>query len=181
MPKQFIKNLLPHHDKVRNHKHLRLFGSLMHDANLWHLNRHSVSGAFAVGLFMAFVPLPFQMVLAAATAILFRVNLPISVALVWVTNPITIPPMFYGAYWIGTLVTGDQATLKPFQFSWEWLQSLSNDILLPLLIGSMICATVSAILGYSLILWIWRWRAVVKWKARRCRKKTQHTPTTPST
>ncbi|MGD8914432.1 MAG: DUF2062 domain-containing protein [Candidatus Thiodiazotropha sp.] len=181
MPKRFIKSLLPHHEKVRNHKHLRIFGSLMHDANLWHLNRHSVSGAFAVGLFMAYIPLPFQMVFAAAAAIFFRVNLPLSVVLVWITNPITIAPMFYFAYRIGTLVTGEQATLEPFQFSVEWVRSLGFDILLPMFIGSLICATISSILGYSVILWIWRWHAIDKWKARRLRKKNQRTPTTPST
>ncbi|MBW9267204.1 MAG: DUF2062 domain-containing protein [Candidatus Thiodiazotropha sp. (ex. Lucinisca nassula)] len=179
MPKRFIKSLLPHHDTVRNHKHLRIFGSLMHDANLWHLNRHSVSGAFAVGLFMAFIPIPFQMVLAAAAAIFFRVNLPLSVALVWITNPITIPPMFFFAYWVGTLITGDTATLEPFHFSWEWIQNVGVEIWVPLLIGSLFCATVSSILGYSLILWIWRWHAVEKWKARRLRKKTRRSATTP--
>jgi len=56
----------------------------------------------AVGLFCAFVPLPIQMLLAAAAAIIFRVNLPISVGLVWITNPVTIPPMFYFCYKVGT-------------------------------------------------------------------------------
>lgn len=179
MPKRLIKRLLPHHEKVRDHKHLRVFGSLMHDPNLWHLNRHSVSGAFAVGLFMAFVPLPFQMVLAAAAAIVFRVNLPLSVALVWITNPITIPPIFFFAYKVGTWVTGENAILEPFQFSLDWvLHGGLSGIWPPLIIGSLVCATVSSILGYSLILWIWRWRAMEKWKARRIRKKTQRTPTT---
>jgi uncharacterized protein len=77
MPKRLIKRLLPDYDVLRNHKHLQLFGTLLHDANLWHLNRHSASGAFAVGLFMAFIPLPFQMIFAAGAAILFRVNLPL--------------------------------------------------------------------------------------------------------
>jgi uncharacterized protein (DUF2062 family) len=182
MPKRLIKSLLPHHDKVRSHKHLRVFGSLIHDPNLWHLNRHSVSGAFAVGLFMAFIPFPFQMIFAAAAAIMFRVNLPLSVALVWITNPITIPPMFFFAYWVGTLITGETATLEPFQFSLDWLLNGGlNEIWPPLLIGSLICATISSLLGYSLILWIWRWRAVEKWKARRLRKKAQRSPTTPST
>jgi uncharacterized protein (DUF2062 family) len=167
MPKRLIKRLLPHHNQVRNHKHLRVFGDLLHDGNLWHLNRHSVSGAFAVGLFMAFVPIPFQMVLAAAAAIFFRVNLPLSVALVWITNPITIPPMFYFAYRIGLRITGETAALEPFQFSLEWLQSVGSEILTPLVLGSLICATISSIVGYSLILWIWRWRAVEKWKNRR--------------
>ena len=175
MPKRLIKRLLPHHDQVRNHKHLKIFGNLLHDPNLWHLNRHSVSGAFAVGLFMAFVPLPFQMIFAAAAAIFFRVNLPLSVALVWITNPITIPPMFYFAYRIGTLITGDKVALQPFHFSLEWIEHAGVDILIPLMVGSLVCAIVSSIVGYSLILWIWRWRVVEKWKSRK------HAETSPKT
>lgn len=175
MPKRLIKRFLPKHDKVREHKHLQFFGKLLHDPNLFHLNRHSASGGFAVGFFFAFIPLPLQMVMAAAAAILFRVNLPISVALVWITNPITIPPMFYFAYWVGTQILGTPPPDEAFQFSLEWLQQGGlNEIFVPLFVGSLICATVSAIAGYCLILWIWRWRAIERWKQRRLRKKSKH-------
>jgi hypothetical protein len=174
MPKRLIKSLLPHHDKVRDHKHLRVFGKLLHDANLWHLNRHSASGGFAVGLFMAFVPLPFQMIFAAAAAIVFRVNLPISVALVWITNPLTIPPIFFFAYLVGTWIIGTPPQAEAFQFSLEWIEHGGlNDIWLPLLVGCLICGTIASISGYLLILWIWRWRAVEKWKLRRQLRKAR--------
>ena len=76
------------------------------------LNRRSAAGAFAVGLFMMYMP-PFgQWLMAAAAAIVFRVNLPIAVALVFITNPITIPPMFYVAYLLGALVLGQ--AVAPF-------------------------------------------------------------------
>ncbi len=173
MPKRLIKRFLPHHEKMRNHKHLKMFGTLLHDANLWHLNRHSAAGGFAVGLFMAFVPLPFQMVMAAGAAILFRVNLPLSVALVWLTNPITIPPVFFFAYLVGTWVLGTPPQAESFHFSLEWLESGGlNHIWTPLLVGSLICGSISALLGYSLVLWIWRWRVIEKWKLRRLRCKT---------
>jgi Uncharacterized protein conserved in bacteria len=91
MPKKFFQRYMPKRETLRDNKALRVFGSLLHDPNLWCLNRRSASGAFAVGLFMAFVPLPSQMIMAAGLAILFGVNLPLAVALVWVSNPITMP------------------------------------------------------------------------------------------
>jgi uncharacterized protein (DUF2062 family) len=81
--------------EIKGHKNLSFLGEKLHDPNLWHLNRRSVSAAFAIGLFAAWIPTPGQMVIAAIIALYFRANLPISVALVWITNPLTMPPMFY--------------------------------------------------------------------------------------
>ena len=58
MPKKLIKRYMPDHRQIREHKHLQLFGSLLHDPNLWHLNRRSAAGAFAVGLFVRLYPFP---------------------------------------------------------------------------------------------------------------------------
>lgn len=77
-------------------------GTLLHDPNLWHLNRHSVARAMAVGLFAAFIPIPLQMLLAAFLAISVRGNMPIAVSLVWLTNPITMPVVFFCTYMTGT-------------------------------------------------------------------------------
>ena len=82
MPRRSIKRFMPDPDSIKKHKSLRFLGSLLHDPNLWHLNRHSVARAMAVGLFAAFIPMPFQMLLAASLAILVRSNMPISVGLV---------------------------------------------------------------------------------------------------
>lgn len=180
MSKSLIKRYFPNHDKVRHHRHLRLFGDLLHDPNLWHINRRSTAGAFAVGGFMAFVPVPFQMVLAAAAAIPLRVNLPISVALVWITNPITIPPMFFMAYLLGAWVLGEDAQSDKFDYiierlldmdlgglvSWLWEGGL-NGVWTPLLLGSLICSIITAVLGYCLIRGLWRLNAVRRWERRK--------------
>ena len=170
MPKEFIKRYLPDHDKLRNHKTLnRLFGTLLHDPNLLHLNRKSVSGAFFIGLFMAFMPMPFQMVPAAAAAIIWRVNLPISLGLVWVSNPVTIPPIFYFCYKVGQWILGGEIKTFAFQLSTEWLAGKIGEIWQPLLLGSVICGLVAGTSGYILIRLLWRIRIVKhkKWRKDR--------------
>ncbi|MGI9335066.1 MAG: DUF2062 domain-containing protein, partial [Gammaproteobacteria bacterium] len=85
-----LKRLLPSPRELRQHHGLRrFFGTLLHEPDLWHLNRNSVAWSVSVGLFMAFMPIPLQMVAAAAVAIVVGCNLPIAVTLVWITNPLT--------------------------------------------------------------------------------------------
>ncbi|WP_286890439.1 DUF2062 domain-containing protein [Pseudoalteromonas sp. ESRF-bin5] len=166
MAKKTIQRFLPDPNKIRHHKSLKIFGKLLQDANLWHLNRRSARGAFAVGLFFAFIPVPFQMVLAAATAILFRVNLPISATLVWLTNPLTMPPIFYGSYLVGTLVLNQPEQHFAFELNWVWFEQSIETIGPAFLVGSLVCASIASIIGYFGIDILWR-RSVVKARAAR--------------
>lgn len=172
MPKDLIRRYMPDHRRVRKHRHLRIFGDALHDPNLWHLNRRSASGAFAIGLFVAFMPIPFQMVLAAALAILFRVNLVISVVLVWVSNPVTMPPMFYSAYRLGARLLDLPVHPIHFEFSLEWFVGEVVLIWKPLLLGSFILGTISAAVGYLLIRSLWRLR-LTRYLARRKRERSE--------
>jgi len=171
MPKRFLRRYLPEHYKIKEHKHLRVFGNLLHSANLWHLNRHSVSRAFAFGLFCAFIPVPFQMLLAAGLAIIFSANLVLSVILVWISNPITIPPLFYFVYRIGAWVLNQPYKAIQFHLSIDWLSQQFSMIWQPLLIGSLICATASAVLGYWTIRLLWRVSVVISWRKRQKNRK----------
>jgi uncharacterized protein (DUF2062 family) len=168
MAKKTIQRFLPDPNKIRHHKSLKIFGKLLQDANLWHLNRRSARGAFAVGLFFAFIPVPFQMVLAAATAIVFRVNLPISATLVWLTNPLTMPPIFYGSYLVGTLVLNQPEQHFAFELNWAWFEQSIETIGPAFLVGSLVCASIASIIGYFGIDILWR-RSIVH--ARAARKK----------
>ncbi len=171
MPRKLLKRWLPHNDTFRNHKHLRLLGTLLHNPNIWHLNRGSVSGAISVGLFMAWVPVPFQMLLAAIAAIILHVNLPISVVLVWITNPLTMPPMFFFAYKIGTWVLGEQAGEVAFELSMEWLTTELGAIWEPFLLGCLILGTACAAAGNLLVRWLWRLHVVSNWQNRRKKRR----------
>ncbi|TNF37447.1 MAG: DUF2062 domain-containing protein [Gammaproteobacteria bacterium] len=156
MPKKFIRKFLPDPHKIRDHDSLKIFGDLLHDPNLWHLNRRSVSSAFAVGLFCMWLPIPFQMVLAAAVAIMVRSNLPISAALVWITNPVTMPPMFYSAYKLGAWMLSTPAISFSFEPSVQWLMNEMLLIWKPFLTGCFTLAVVSALAGYFVMRMLWR-------------------------
>ncbi len=173
MPKHFIRKITPDHHRIRSHPQLQVFGHRLHDPNLWHLNRRSASGAFAVGMFMAYVPLPFQMLFAAALAILVRVNLPLSVALVWVTNPITIPPMFYFAYRLGAWLLGVEPVDLEFQLDVNFLLAEMSEIWWPMLLGSLICGTILSALSYGAIRGLWRWHLVCELKKRRALRRAR--------
>lgn len=171
MPKKLFKKYLPSAEKIKQQKILNIFGNLLHDGNLWHLNRRSARGAFAVGLFWAWIPMPFQMLAAAAIAIPLRVNLPLTLALVWVSNPLTMPIMFYLSYLIGTVVLA--APVEPFAFeaSLEWLRYSMHTIGKPFLLGCLLMATAASISGYFFIDWLWRLSVKKAQLAKLLRKK----------
>jgi len=165
---------MPDHQTIKEHKHLKIFGKLLHDGNLWHFNRRSVSGAFAVGFFCAFIPLPLQMIIAAAIAIIVRVNLPIAASLVWITNPVTMPPIFYTAYKVGALVMGQEALQSDYKLTKEWFTSQFDLIWQPFLLGCLISGIISAVLAYVTIRLLWRLHIVRHIKERRARLKIEN-------
>ncbi len=170
MPKQFLRKFLPDPHKITQSKSLRIFGKWLHEPNLWHMNRKSVSLAFMVGFFVMWIPLPSQMIIATAAAILFRCNLPISVALVWLTNPITMPPMFYAAYLTGNWLLGLPPNSIEFEASFEWIAEEMNLIWQPFLLGCLVLGILSSITAFTGIRLLWRLHIINYIKSKKQRK-----------
>jgi len=166
MPKKIFQRYMPDHRKIRDHKCLRCFGTLLHNPALWHLNRHSLARAFFIGLICAFIPVPFQMVLAAAGAILIYANLPISVALVWLTNPVTMPPVYYACYKIGAWVMNLPEQDFHFELSMAWILNGMEAIWQPFLLGCAILGLISGVIGYITVKIAWRWTVIRRWRRR---------------
>lgn len=61
----------------------------------------------ALGVFVAFTPtVGLQMIIAAGLATLLHANRLAAVLPVWITNPVTVIPIYCFNYWIGRLVMG---------------------------------------------------------------------------
>ncbi len=167
MPRNIFKRWIPAPQKIREIRALHFLGTLIHDPNLFHLNRHSVSVAFFLGLFLAFLPIPFQIPFAAVGALWLRCNLPISVVLVWISNPLTFPIIFFGCYKLGARIL--QIPPRPFHFelSFQWFFSEFLVIWQPLVLGCLLTGLFLGSLGYVTIQWTWRWHVVKKWEKRK--------------
>ncbi len=125
----------------------------------------------AVGLFSAFVPIPLQMLLAATLAIPVRANLPISVGLVWLTNPITMPPVFYCTYKLGAWILQVPPRSLPETMSLDWVTEQLSSLWQPLLLGSLVSGVVLAILAYFGTMIYWRWWIRHNWRKRQERRR----------
>jgi uncharacterized protein len=170
MVRKLLKQYLPTQSEIRKDGCLRMFGRLLHDHNLWHLQRDSVALAVSIGLFLAFVPIPFQMVLAAGAAIVVRCNLPIAVAMVWVSNPLTIPPLFFAAYKVGAVLLDRPTQINEFELSADWVLAELVTIWQPLLLGCLIFGLASATVGNITVRLLWRLHVARRWRERRERR-----------
>ncbi len=185
MPRKHFRKFLPSHESVRGNRFIAFFGAALQHHNLWHLNRRSVAGGVAVGLFCGLIPGPLQMLGAAILSILFRVNLPVAVVGTWYTNPFTIVPLYYLAYKLGMFVTGHSPETLPapaIDAGWsnvrewipmliEWMRAMGE----PFLLGLLLLAAILAVLGYIGVLAAWRVYITLAWR-RRARARADRTP-----
>ncbi len=169
MPRKFLKKYLPDPAHLREHKHLKVFGARLADPNLWHLNRRSIAGGAFIGLFCALLPMPLQMLPAAMLAILFRANMPLSIALVWLTNPLTMVPVAYVTYHLGAFLIGADTNWSVKDISWDWMWANY----LPLLIGSLVAGTLLGTSGWFGVHYVWRLHIKHLWRIRQEKRRAQ--------
>ncbi len=166
MLKRWLTQRVPDATTLCQHKRLRFLGEALHRPYLWVMNRRSLAMACAIGLFVAFIPVPGQMALAALGAVWFHGNLPVSVALVWLTNPVTMPPIFYLTYKLGTWLLQIPPGDFHFEATLTWFVNSLQTVLPPFLLGCLVCACLFSAMGYVLMHSLWRWRVANRWRAR---------------
>ncbi len=166
MAKKFILKFLPHPDVVMQNRWIKFLGPRLQDPSLWHINRRSCSSGVAIGVFCAFIPIPFQMVIAGVAAILLRFNVLVSVSVVWVTNPLTMVPLFYFCYLIGVELLGVEPGHFEFQLSFGWLVKELGAIWQPFLLGCFAVGAISALCSFILVRVLWHLHLLSRIKER---------------
>jgi len=117
-------------------------------------NRKMVSRAVFIGLFIAFIPMPMQMLAVLAVMPFVRFNVPIGLAMCWLSNPFTMPPMYYMEYMTGSFLLGTE--IAPVEMTMEWFSQNIDNIFIPLYFGTLIFSVVGSITGYYLVNHFWR-------------------------
>ncbi|HYM29321.1 MAG TPA: DUF2062 domain-containing protein [Steroidobacteraceae bacterium] len=165
---------------MRSHRLVALFGGWLTHPNLWKLNRRSVPGAVAIGLFAGLVPGPVQMLVALLLAAPLRQNVPLAMLVTLYTNPFTIVPLYLIAFEYGNWLLGrghGLGGIAPFDMDWsdwggslyrlvEWCIALGK----PLALGLVALALTLAVVGYVATRLAWRVYVALAWRARRFRK-----------
>lgn len=151
--KRWLK-FIPTKRKIIQTKQLRFIAHRLHDRRLWRFDHHSVPIACGIGVFLSFMPIPFQMIVSIIIGIFARANLLLCVVLVWISNPVTLGPILYFSYRIGKWILGSPEVDFPKQLDAGDLFHQLHLVWQPLILGCFVCGIIAGV-GVYLILKIY--------------------------
>ncbi|MES3012304.1 MAG: DUF2062 domain-containing protein, partial [Pseudomonadota bacterium] len=135
---------------------------------LWRTDRASLARAVAIGLFVGVLIPVAQFLIAIAVAVALRAHIAVAAAATLVSNPLTVPPLYWAAYRIGRAVLHEPedeaaalrleretAALLEQQGFMEGIWTTIQSAGAPLLVGLAILAVGAALLGFALV-WLLR-------------------------
>ena len=117
-------------------------------------NRKMVSRAVLLGLFIAFIPMPMQMAAVLALMPFVKFNVPIGLAMCWMSNPLTMPPMYYMEYLTGSFFLGTK--IEPVKMSLQWFSDNIDNIFIPLYTGTLFYSVFGSLSAYWLVNYFWK-------------------------
>ncbi len=177
MPRHFFRRFATKRDSFRSRWYLAPFAHLLNDHNLWGIRRRTVVPAFSIGLFVAYMPFPGHALVAALLALLFRVNIPVAALTTFISNPLTIGPMFYLAHRLGRFILGMEPQPFRFELTLEWIQQSFQNNWPPLLLGGFLLGSILSVIGYAALDMAWRASLadyVSKKRLRRWARRNRH-------
>jgi len=117
-------------------------------------SRKMIARGVLIGLFIAFIPMPMQMAAVLLFVPFVKFNVPIGLAMCWLSNPITMPPMYYMEYLTGSFLLNMKP--QPVEMTLSWFSNNIDNIFIPLYFGTAMYSIFGSILGYFLVNYLWK-------------------------
>ncbi|MBZ6378539.1 hypothetical protein B5C34_12370 [Pacificimonas flava] len=166
---RFIQRYVPTREHLAGNRFLRPVSRYVGNPNVWHFNRHSVARGVALGLFLGFaIPMGLQLIVAALTAVSTRANLAVTALFTSVSNPFTVVPIYFAALKTGDWLLGYRERPHPGK---EQLLDIIAGAPVPMLVGGVFFAAISAAVGFLAVHFAWRWWVARRWRARLARHR----------
>jgi len=141
--------------KTSSHKKLReLIKKYKIPPEYLSTNRKMLARGVLIGLFIAFIPMPMQMAAVLLFIPFVRFNVPIGLAMCWLSNPFTMPPMYYMEYLTGSFLLGMKPA--PVEMTLEWFKNNLGEIFIPLYFGTAVYSIFGSITAYFLVNYLWK-------------------------
>ncbi|TVV70594.1 DUF2062 domain-containing protein [Sphingomonas solaris] len=134
---------------------------------LWHFNRRSVPRGVALGVLVGVLIPIAQTIFAALFALPARANVPVAALTTFITNPLTTPPLWLAAYWLGgRLLHLDAVDAVSRTEAMGWIQWIVSTAGPATALGLLVIAVVGAVVGYVIAAFAWRGWVMHKWRQR---------------
>ena len=169
----WARRSMPTRETFEHNRVLRPIAHRVLRPELWRFHRRSVPRGVALGILVGVLVPVAQTVFAALLALPARANVPVAALTTFLTNPLTTPPIWLGAYWVGHSLLRVDATTpgQPIATQLDsaagsWLSWLLSDAALTSALGLLVIAVTGAALGYLLAAFWWRLWIARKWRQR---------------
>lgn len=161
-----LRRKLPKKHEIENTPALSMFKSFWTRSELWAMNRNSIPKGIAIGIFCAFLPMPFEMLVAAFLAIILHGNVIFASSFVWISNPLTWVPLYTPCYWFGTKLLQIEpiniTEMSSFKINLELGYHYAA-----LWLGCIIIGLAISTFSYLALRLIWRRQVQYEWSERK--------------
>lgn len=156
MPRRFFRKFAIKRQQFGDRWFLSPFRHLLQDHRLWSVRRRTVVPAVALGVFIGFLPFPGHPVWATLGALAVRINIPVAALSTFVSNPLTMGPMYFLAYRFGVWLLGVEQKKFTMEMSLDWVTHTLVNIWEPMLLGCIILGAAASLLSYVVLDVLWR-------------------------
>jgi uncharacterized protein (DUF2062 family) len=176
MPRKFFRRLsAPYRGNQENAAwYLRPFQVVLAHPVYFSINRRSITGGLALGVFVGVMPFVGHTPVVVLAALLMRVNLPVAVVATWIANPLTYGPILYGEYRLGLHLLGEPPSDLSLDLPWLELVTSLAGAWKPLWLGALVTGVLAA--GTAYLLSNAAWRLMTRWRLQRRGGRRSRTP-----